>query len=119
MLTVAGARAVGQRRRLPKDSFQVGLRSVSTVGMVLPMTTRSDHTDCSHDATPKGRAWCRNMRNQAIKKAQQAYTALWTVETPDQGAYDEYYALVDDVAYRLGVEVREAYTIVEDGPVAN
>lgn len=80
---------------------------------------RIDHTGCSHDRTPKGRAYCREMRRDAIKRAQEAYMALWTVGTPAGEAYDEYHALVEDVIFRLGVERAEAYEIVEHGPIVS
>lgn len=82
-------------------------------------TTRIDHTGCSHDRTPRGRAWCREMRRDAIMKAQAAYAALWTVEEQAGETYDEYYALVDDVRFRIGCSLTEAYAIVEKGPVVS
>jgi hypothetical protein len=82
-------------------------------------TTRIDHTNCSHDRNARGRAWCRETRRDAIKRAQAAYGALWTLETPAGEMYDEYHALVEDVIFRLGVDRAEAYDIVENGPVVS
>lgn len=81
------------------------------------MTNRIDHTDCTHDRTPKGRAYCRNMRRDAIMRAQAAYADLWAVQAGSPEKHDEYYALVDDVRFRLGVTLSEAYDVVERGPV--
>ncbi len=80
-------------------------------------TARINHTDCSHDATPRGRAWCRKMRTDAIKTAQAAYLDLCTRDENTAAAFDNYYALVHDVSFRLGVELRDAYEIVENGPL--
>jgi hypothetical protein len=81
------------------------------------MTNRIDHTNCSHDRNAKGRAWCREMRRDAIKTAQEAYAKLWTLDGQAGETYDEYYAFVDDVRFRLGVTLTEAYAIVENGPI--
>lgn len=81
------------------------------------MTTRIDHTGCSHSATPKGRAYCRNLRREAIKAAQAQYNVVASVDQAERDQYDEYYALVENVAYHCGVELRQAYEIVENGPV--
>lgn len=79
--------------------------------------TRINHTDCSHDSTARGRAWCRDNRRNVVRAAQAAYMTLWTVQTPSHDDYDTYYALVDDVRYCLGGTLREAYELVENGPV--
>lgn len=80
-------------------------------------TTRIAHTNCTHDSTPRGRAWCRGVRKDAIRRAQAAYTALWAVQAPAGEAYDEYHALVSDVAFQLEITTDAAYEIVENGPV--
>lgn len=79
------------------------------------MTTRIDHTNCSHDRTAKGRAWCRNERNRALVNAQAAF--LKASETNDIEAIIEYRATVDQFAYVSGISLDEAYNQVENGPV--
>lgn len=76
------------------------------------MTTRIDHTNCSHDATPAARKWCRDNRRDAIRQAQHAY--LDCEEGKVESA--EYYAIVELLSYTLGVSLDEAYEIVENGP---
>lgn len=81
------------------------------------MTNRIDYTLCTHSRTAKGRAWCRDNRKDAVRKAQQAYDGLCKVDTPAYGEYNEYYALVDHVAYVMGIDLTAAYDVVENGPV--
>jgi hypothetical protein len=78
-------------------------------------TTRIDHTDCTHEATPKGRAWCRADRKRRIADCQARYLAV--EDEPNFEGQREYEATVELLAGYLGVELHEAYQIVENGPV--
>lgn len=78
-------------------------------------TTRIDHTHCTHDRTPRGRAFCRTRRNDAVRAAQVAYMALDLNASFD--VYENYAGLVGHVAFTLGIDVRDAYRAVENGPV--
>lgn len=79
------------------------------------MTTRIDHTDCSHDSTPKARAWCRADRVRRIKECQTRY--LEVAADPNFSGQSEYEAMIDLLAGFLGMELRATYDLVENGPV--
>lgn len=79
--------------------------------------TRFDHTNCTHPATPKGRAWCREARRSDIRKAQAAHSLAWdTNATPE---IREYEATVDLFAMRWGMDLHDAYDLIENGPVVH
>ena len=67
--------------------------------------TRLSHTGCDHEKTSADRAKCRKITNRILRDAREAYINL----------ADDYEEHVCRVALRLGVEVHEAYTIVEEG----
>lgn len=79
------------------------------------MTNRMDHTDCPHDATPKGRAWCRKDRLDRIAKLQREYMVM--SDSGDVALIREYEAGVDLFAMRYGMDLHDAYDLIERGPV--
>lgn len=81
------------------------------------MTNRMDHTNCTHEATPKGRAWCRNAYRAAIKGLQAEYMAVASIDQADAQAIREYEAGVDLFSGRWGIDFHEAFNIIENGPV--
>jgi len=79
------------------------------------MTNRMDHTNCTHDATAAGRRYCRADRKMAIKCLQAAYMAAAVGN--DSELIREYEARVEIFSTNWGIELREAYKIVENGPI--
>lgn len=79
------------------------------------MTSRIDHTNCSHEATSKARQVCRDRRREALREAQQMYLDCDLTGT----GWDNYYATVEMFAGLIGVALDEAYDIVENGPVVS
>lgn len=77
-------------------------------------TNRFDHTDCSHDTTPAGRKLCRSTRRRAIRDAQAMYMAV--MADPNFEGQNDYEATVDIFAMRYGMALRDAYTLIENGP---
>lgn len=54
-------------------------------------------------------------RKDQIRKAQQAYSQADL--TGDSSDWDTYYALVQQVAWSHGIDLAQAYVLVEEGPV--
>lgn len=79
------------------------------------MTTRLDHTNCGHALTPAARNRCRTWRTDRIRQAQRAYMIV--VEDPNFTGQREYEAMVDLFASQTGMDLHDAYTLIENGPV--
>lgn len=77
------------------------------------MTNRMDHTDCSHEATTRARTSCRTGRRDVLRAAQRGFMDA-DIEAITWDAYRE---LVCTVALRFNIEVRDAYELIENGPV--
>jgi hypothetical protein len=77
------------------------------------MTNRMDHTGCTHAATPAARKVCRADRRNQVKNLQRAYMDV------DAGTFAiaEYEAMVDLFSMRWGMDLRDAYQLIEEGPV--
>lgn len=80
--------------------------------------TRIDHTNCRHVRTPKARAACRadlaaGGRNARIAELQRAYMKAEEAGMP----YAEYEAMVDIFAMDFGMNLQDAYELIENGPV--
>lgn len=82
-------------------------------------TTRFSHTDCTHAATPAGRRYCRDSRRDQIRDAQKRYSDLADMPRTDDEifALREYEATVDLFSMRWGMALRDAYELIENGPV--
>jgi hypothetical protein len=78
-------------------------------------TTRVDHTNCSHTRNAKGRAWCRANRRNKIREAQKMYDAVQL--DPNFAGQSEYEATVDLFAMDYGMDLRDAYDLIERGPI--
>jgi len=86
------------------------------------MTTRLDHTTCSHDRTPAARGRCRKLRLAQIKACQQEYMKIadMTGATDDEVfAIREYEAGIDIFAVNWGMDLADAYALIERGPVVH
>jgi hypothetical protein len=81
-------------------------------------TTRIDHTNCSHPVTPAGRKACRDARRVALRAAQRAHAEIHATDGEDQDAWDNYYALVQEFAWRAGLDLAGGFYAVENGPLA-
>lgn len=79
------------------------------------MTTRLDHTACSHDRTPVARKACRARRRTDIKKLQAEYMIV--ADSPDFHGQSEYEAGVEIFAMIWGMDLRDAYDLIENGLV--
>lgn len=78
-------------------------------------TTRFDHTTCLHPATAAGRRYCRADRKMAIKGLQAAYMEMEISD--DTELRREYEARVDIFSQNWGIALRDAYNLIENGPV--
>lgn len=81
------------------------------------MTTRLDHTNCGHALTAAARKVCRDRRNGYIRQAQRAYLAVDL--DPDFAGQNEYEAMVDLFSMRYGMDLHDAYALIERGPVVH
>jgi hypothetical protein len=78
-------------------------------------TTRFDHTNCLHPSTPAGRRFCRLDLKMAIKGLQVAYLEMEASD--DAEVRREYEARVDIFSQNWGMPLRDAYNLIENGPV--
>lgn len=77
--------------------------------------TRLDHTNCGHAITPAARKTCRTWRTDRIRQAQKAYMEM--SDSGDVTLIRNYQAMVDLFAAQAGMDLRDAYTLIENGPV--
>jgi len=77
--------------------------------------TRLDHTNCGHALTPAARKRCRDWRNDRIRAAQKAFMAA--AEDNDSHLIREYEAMVDLFAGQVGMDLHDAFDLIENGPV--
>lgn len=77
--------------------------------------TRIDHTNCLHPRGAFERKHCRADRQAAIKACQVRYMEV--ADDLNFAGQREYEAMVELLSYRLGVDLLDAYQIVENGPV--
>lgn len=79
------------------------------------MTNRMDHTNHDHSATPAARKVCRDAYYGQIQKAQHVY--LDVMADPDFAGQSDYEAMVDLFAMCWGMDLYDAYQVIEKGPV--
>ncbi|MET0416571.1 MAG: hypothetical protein ABW022_11190 [Actinoplanes sp.] len=77
----------------------------------------TNHTDCLHPRTPAGRKSCRTRRTQALRDAQAAYGPTQMDDATTE-TWDVYEGLVITYSMLVGIDIRDAYNVVENGPCA-